>query len=190
MGMKGLEFTDHKKVPVLRDNDKVIVESATIINYVNDNYVHAPQSENSKEWTSWVDDTLVHYLPALIHPNFTTSWKNFGQIMETEQYPWYKAIFVRLGGSIVMPKVSKRLKAKHNISDESIEFLAAVDHWVEKGLNGQPFFGGEQADFVDCSVFGVLRSGEKLGVVDMAKTHNATFSEWYDSCSPIMSGQK
>ena len=30
-GMKELSFTDHKKVPVLKDDDKVITESATII---------------------------------------------------------------------------------------------------------------------------------------------------------------
>jgi len=179
MGMKELDFTDHKKVPVLKDGDKVIVESATIIDYVNDNYVHAEKSETSKEWTNWVDDTLVHYLTPLIHPNFTTSWKNFGHIMAAEQYPWF-----------VMPKVAKKLKNKHNIIDPKAEFLTAIDHWVNSGLNGQNFFGGEQADFVDCSVFGVLRSGEKLGVIDMAKAHNATFAKWYDSCSPIMSGQK
>ena len=190
MGMKGLEFTDHKKVPVLRDDDKVIVESATIIDYVNDNYVHADKAENSKQWTDWVDDTLVHYLPALIHPNFFTSWKNFGHIMDAEQYSWFKAIIVRLGGSVVMPKVSRKLKKKHNINDEKAEFLAAIDHWVDNGLNGKAFFGGEQADFVDCSVFGVLHSGDKLGVIALAKNHNPTFSQWYDSCSPIMSGQK
>ncbi|RVU83985.1 hypothetical protein EOL70_14350 [Leucothrix sargassi] len=189
MGMKELEFTDHKKVPVLKDGDKVIVESATIIDYVNDNYVHAPKAESSQEWTSWIDDTLVHYLPPLIHPNFLTSWKNFGQIMDAEQYPWYKAIIVRLGGSIVMPKVSKKLKTKHEIDDTNAEFLAAIDHWVTNGLEGKPYFGGDQPDFVDCSVFGVLRSGEKLGVVSAAKTHNSTFAQWYDNCSPIMSGQ-
>ena len=190
MGMKGLEFTDHKKVPVLTDGDKVIVESATIIDYVNDNYVHADKAESSQQWTSWVDDSLVHFLPPLIHPNFSTSWKNFGHIMEADQYPWYKAIFVRLGGSIVMPKVSKKLKTKHNITDEKAEFLVAIDHWVEQGLDGKNFFGGEQADFVDCSVFGVLRAGDQLGVVSMAKAHNPTFSQWYDRCAPIMSGQK
>jgi microsomal prostaglandin-E synthase 2 len=190
MGMKGLEFTDHKKVPVLTDGDKVIVESATIIDYVNDNYVHADKAESSQQWTSWVDDSLVHFLPPLIHPNFSTSWKNFGHIMEADQYPWYKAIFVRLGGSIVMPKVSKKLKTKHNIVDEKAEFLVAIDHWVEQGLDGKNFFGGEQADFVDCSVFGVLRAGDQLGVVSMAKAHNPTFSQWYDRCAPIMSGQK
>ena len=187
MGMKGLEFTDHKKVPVLRDGEKIIVESATIVDYINDHYAHAPKDTNSKTWTVWIDDTLVHYLTPLIHPNFTTSWRNFAQIMKTEQYPWYKAMFVRLGGSVVMPKISKRLKKKYGIQDAEAEFLDAINHWASNGLAGKAFYGGEKPDFVDCSVFGVLRSGDKLGVVEMAKKSNNDFATWYDRCYPIMS---
>ena len=189
IGMKGLEFTDHKKVPVLKDNDKVIIESATIVDYINDNYAHAPKDENSQVWTDWVDKTLVHYLPPIIHPNFKTSWTNFGQILKNEDVPWYKAIIVRLGGSVVMPKVSKRLKARHSIEDVEAEFLAAISHWSNDGLAGKPFYGGDKPDFVDCSVFGVLRSGDKLGVVKMARNSNADFAAWYDRCYPIMSKQ-
>ena len=189
MGMKELDFTDHKKVPVLKDGDQVIVESAAIVEHINANYAHAPKQADSKVWTDWIDDTLVHYLTPLIHPNFTTSWRNFGKIIEAEQYPWYKAIIVRFGGSVVMPKVAKRLQLKHQIKDPKTEFLSAIDHWVTEGLQGKSFFGGESADFVDCSVFGVLRSGDQLGIIAMAKAHNAEFAAWYDRCYPIMSGQ-
>lgn len=189
MGMKELDFTDHKKVPVLKDGDQVIVESAAIVEHINANYAHAPKQADSNVWTDWIDDTLVHYLTPLIHPNFTTSWRNFGKIIEAEQYPWYKAIIVRLGGSVVMPKVAKRLQLKHQIKDPKAEFLSAIDHWVTEGLQGKSFFGGESADFVDCSVFGVLRSGDQLGIIAMAKAHNAEFAAWYDRCYPIMSGQ-
>ena len=187
MGMKGLEFTDHKKVPVLRDNERIIVESATIVDYINDNYARAPKSPDSQQWTDWVDQTLVHYLPAMIHPNFRTSWQNFGEIMKAEQYPWYKAIVVRLGGSFVMPKVAKRLQKKHQIENVNVEFAAAINHWIDSGIAGKDFYGGDKPDFVDCSVFGVLRSGDKLGVVKTAKSINADFAAWYDRCYPIMS---
>ncbi|PWQ98166.1 glutathione S-transferase family protein [Leucothrix pacifica] len=187
MGMQELDFTDHAKVPVLKDDDKVIVESAAIVDYINEHYAQAPKSEDSKRWTDWVDETLVHYLPPLIHPNFTTSWKNFGAIMLADQYPAFKGFIVRLGGSIVMPKVAKRMKAKYDINDEKTEFLAAIDQWSDEGLTDKSFYGGDKPDFVDCSVFGVLRSGDQLGIVDMAKNHNSTFAAWYDRCYPIMS---
>lgn len=187
LGMRELEFTDHKKVPVLTDGDQVIVESANIVAHLNEKFIPTGNDDNDQQWTEWVDQTLVHYLPPLIHPRFVTSWRNFGAIMTADQYPWYKGWIVRLGGSLIMPKVAKKMKAKHNIIDERSEFLSAIDHWTLNGLNSKAFYGGDKPDYVDCSVFGVLRSSDQLGVIDMAKKHNADFAAWYDRCYPMMS---
>ncbi|RTZ64860.1 MAG: hypothetical protein DSZ29_05025 [Aquificaceae bacterium] len=188
-GTPELDFTDHKKVPVLKDDDKVIVESATIIEYINTHYTKLPVSDDAKKWTAWVDDTLVHYLPPLIHPNFRTSFRHFALIMQKGQFNWLKGSFVRLMGALVMPRVATKMKAKHNIQDVEKEFLQAIDHWVNNGLSGKTFFGSNKPDFVDCSVFGILRSGDQLGVIDLAKTHNADFGKWYDACYPLMNGE-
>ncbi len=181
-GMKELDFTDHKKVPVLRDGDKIITESATIVQYINDHYAHLPSNEGAEKWIDWIDDKLVHFLPPLIHPNFVTSFKNFSVIMRNSKSGFATKAIARLMGAIMMPKVAKKMKAKHNIQDPKSEFLAEIDHWVNNGLQGKNYFGGEQLDFVDCSVFGVLRSSHELGIIDMAKQHNAEFARWYDRC--------
>lgn len=188
--MPELEFTAHKKVPVLKDDDQVITESATIIEHINEHYTKLPISDDAKQWTTWIDDTLVHYLPPLIHPNFSTSYKNFAQIMHKDQFGWFKGKLIRLMGSLVMPRVATKMKLKHNITNVEQEFLAAIDHWVKEGLQGKTFFGDDKPDFVDCSVFGVLRSGDQLGVIALAKAHNADFGKWYDACYPLMNGDK
>ena len=187
-GTPELDFTDHKKVPVLTDDDKVIVESATIIEYINSHYTKLAVNDDAKIWTAWVDDTLVHYLPPLIHPNFRTSFRNFAFIMQKGQFNWFKGNFIRLMGSLVMPRVATKMKTKHNIQDVEKEFLQAIDHWVDNGLSGKAFFGNNKPDFVDCSVFGILRSGDQLGIINLAKTHNADFGKWYDACYPLMNG--
>jgi len=189
-GMKELDFTDHKKVPVLKDDDKVIVESATIIEYINTNYAKLPISEDDKTWTDWVDNKLVHYLPPLIHPNFSTSLKNFKSIILPGQFGWLKGKMVRFAGAIAMPKVARKMKEKHNIVNVEKEFLEAIDHWVDNGLKSKAFYGGDEPSFVDCSVFGVLRSGHKLGVVKRAKEHDKQFAIWYDKCYPLMSEER
>ena len=189
-GMKELDFTDHKKVPVLKDDDTVIVESAKIIEYVNERYAKLTVTDDDKVWTKWVDETLVHYLPALIHPDFKTSRENFKKIIQPGQFGFIKGIFVRFAGAIAMPKVARKMKAKHNIKDAKAEFLTQIDHWVDNGLKGQAFYGGDSPSFVDCSVFGVLRSGHTLGVVKPAKEHNRNFAIWYDKCYPLMSGDR
>jgi microsomal prostaglandin-E synthase 2 len=185
-GMPELAFTEHKKVPVIRDNDKVIAESATIIEHINTHYSKLPVDEHAKQWTAWVDNTLVHYLPPLIHPNVRTSYRNFAHILQKGQFGWFKGKLIRLMGSFVMPRVATKMKHKHNINEVEKEFLEAIDHWVSQGLSGKAFFGGHHPDFVDCSVFGVLRSGDQLGVIHLAKAHNQTFAQWYDACYPMM----
>ena len=117
LGLKELDFTDHNKVPVLKDDDEVITESATIIEYVNEHYAKFPVNENAKEWTDWIDNTLVHYITPLVHPNFSTSHKNFEHIIKTGQYGWLKTKFIRFVGAIAMPKVAKKLKTKYKIEN-------------------------------------------------------------------------
>jgi microsomal prostaglandin-E synthase 2 len=187
-GMKELEgITEHKKVPVIKDGDTVVVESATIIEYINENYAKLPVTDADKKWTVWVDNKLVHFLPALIHPNFKTSRENIKKITPTGGFKGFIIPFV---GAIVMPKVARRMKKKYNIEDPRREYLAEIDHWVKEGLNGNKFYGGDEASFVDCSVFGVLRSGHQLGTVKMAMSHNKDFALWYDRCYPLMTGER
>lgn len=183
-GMKELDFTDHKKVPVLRDDDKVIVESAAIIEYINENYAKLAITEDDKKWTDWLDNKLVHYLPPLIHPDFKTSRRNISKVSGISGL---KGFFVSMAGALIMPKVARKMKEKHNINNPKSEYLEGIDHWVNDGLQGKTFYGGDKPSFVDCSVFGVLSSGHELGTVKMAMDHNKDFALWYDKCYPLMS---
>ncbi|WP_299880224.1 glutathione S-transferase N-terminal domain-containing protein [uncultured Cocleimonas sp.] len=185
-GMKELSFTDHKKVPVLKDGDEVIVESATIIEHINNKYGKFAVTDDAKEWTDWIDNTLVHYLPPLIHPNFKTSLQNFQRIIKPGQFGWLKGKVVRFAGAMAMPKVARKMKDKYNIVDAEREFLDAIDHWSKNGLKGNDFFGGGKPDYVDCSVFGVLNSCHELGVVKRAMQHSKEFALWYNRCHPLM----
>ncbi len=194
-GMKELDFTDHKKVPVIKDvdadgNEKIIVESSKIIEYVNENYSKLAVNDEDKIWTDWVDNTLVHYLPALIHPNFETSRRNFKKIILPGQFGWLKGKFIRFAGAVAMPRVARKLMKKYDIKHPEEEFFDAIDHWVDKGLNNQSYYGGDTPNFVDCSVFGVLRSGHQLGVVKPAMRRRKEFAIWYDKCYPMMTGER
>ena len=188
-GMKELDFTDHGKVPVLKDDDQLIVESATIIDYLNENYSKFPIDEKTKEWTDWIDDTLVHYITPLVHSDFSTSRKNFKHIIPTGQYGFLTTKLMRFAGSIAMPIVAKKLQAKYNIDDPKTDFLEAIDHWLDNGLEGKVFFGGDHPNHVDCSVFGVLNSCHTLGPIAMAMQHNLSFPDWYNRCLTLMSSK-
>ncbi|MCK5725536.1 MAG: glutathione S-transferase N-terminal domain-containing protein [Thiotrichaceae bacterium] len=186
LGMKEIDFIDHKKVPILTDDDEVITESASIVEYINQHYCKLPKGEGATKWVLWIDNILVHYLPPLIHPNFLTSFSNFKIITKNTKMGFIKRKIAQFIGAIFMPKVSRKIMLKHNIVDVEKEFLQAIDKWVDSGLQGRQFFGGEKADFIDCSVFGVLYSSHALGPIDDAKKHNPTFAIWYDHCRKLM----
>ena len=174
-------------MPVLRDGDTVIVESAAIVEHLNQQHTQLPVSANAEQWTQWIDNKLVYYLPPLVHPNFRTSFRNFATVMSREPIAGIKGFIVRLGGALVMPRVARKMKAKHKINDALAEFSMAVDHWVTKGLAGDQFFGGEQPDQVDTSVFGVLHSVHGLDILEREQQRNAEFGRWYAACARTMS---
>ncbi len=185
-GMKELEFTDHKKVPVLKDDAEIVVESSAIVRYLNDKYAHLLPAPQDDAWQAWVDNTLVHYLPPLIHPNMGKSFKNLGLVMAGGNTGAVKGFFVRLVGAMVMPRVANKMKLKHSIQNPAAEFQTALAHWVDKGLAGNAFYGGEQPGLVDTSVFGVLRSAQGMGILEAAATSNPTFGSWYAACRSSM----
>lgn len=180
-GMKELDFTTHKKVPVLRDGEQVLVESAAIVVYLNEHYAHLPATDRDAEWSAWLDQTLVHYLPPLIHPEMGQSFKNLGLLMQGQPGSLVKRWFSRLAGAVVMPRVAKRMQQKHAIQQPEAEFHAALDHWVQAGLAGQAFFGGVQPGLLDTSVFGVLHSAAGMGILERASAHNPAFGRWYQA---------
>lgn len=185
-GMKELDFTDHKKVPVLKDDAEILVESGAIVRYLNHKYAHLPVNPQDEAWQAWVDNTLVHYLPPLIHPNIGKSFQNLGLVMTNGKDGAVKRFLVRLVGAMVMPRVANKMKLKHNIQNPAAEFQTALAHWVDNGLAGKDFYAGEQPGLVDTSVFGVLRSAQGMGILEAAAVTNPAFGRWYEACRGVM----
>lgn len=52
-------FTDYKKVPILRIDDQIIVNSSTIIQHVRQLVEKREETEEEEKWCQWVDETLV-----------------------------------------------------------------------------------------------------------------------------------
>lgn len=182
-GMPELDFTEHKKVPVLRANSKIILESEQIVLYLQAHYSQLPQpTQSDYDWLHWVDQTLVHYLPPLIHPNIRTSFKNFKHIMVANQFKPLKQWGVRIAGALVMPRVARKMQTKHKITEPLKEFEAALNHWVQQGLKGQHYYAGEQAGLVDAVVYGVLKSGANMPFWQGVLNNNPTLKAWYERC--------
>lgn len=189
MNQKELEPLGMKKVPVLVDGDKVMAESSDIIDHLAAQYVTQAGGETGAgdvpQWRGWVDDTLVHYLPPIIHGSFVTSWRTFGEVLKPSGYGFAKRQFVRMAGAVVMSRVAQKKARSRGIDDPAAGLRSAVDHWVSSGLADRPFHGGDAPDLADLAVFGVFRSTDGLAAVEMARSHNPDFADWYDRIKPL-----
>ena len=66
--------------------------------------------------------------------NKTRSLQYVGNFSSMERFA------AKYGGAAAMYMISKRLKKRHNITDERAALYDAAEHWV-KALNGRSFMG-------------------------------------------------
>ncbi|RVX17794.1 Prostaglandin E synthase 2 [Vitis vinifera] len=92
-------------------------------------------------------------------------------------FSFTEKLTVKYAGAAAMYFVSKKLKKRHNITDERAALYEAAETWVD-GLNGREFLGGSKPNLADLAVFGVLRPIRYLrSGRDMVE--NTRIGEWY-----------
>lgn len=118
-----------------------------------------------KDWRSWADDHLVH----LISPNVyrstsealdTFEW--FSNVGEWDKnFPIWERPLVYIGAA-AMYLISKRLKKRHNLSDDvRSDIYSACNKWTkELKQRNTKFMGGKKPNLADLAVFGILSSME------------------------------
>jgi microsomal prostaglandin-E synthase 2 len=180
MNSKELEPLGLKKVPVLVDGEKVVTESSVIMDYINEHYAHLSNDETVDAWREWVDNTLVHFIPPIIYKDFGTAWQTFGQVLKPSGFGVMKRTMIRFAGAMAMSKTSQKKARERGITDAPAGLTEAVAHWINDGLAGRIFHGGETPDLADLSVFGIFRSTDDLAAVSLAKASNPAFAKWYE----------
>lgn len=180
MNSKELEPLGLKKVPVLVDGEQVVTESSVIMDYVNDHFAHLSNDQTVPEWRQWVDDTLVHFIVPIIYKDFGTAWQTFGAVLKPAGFGAVKRTMIRFAGAMAMSRTSRKKALERGITDAPAALTEAVAHWVNDGLAGRTFHGGDAPDLADLSVFGVFRSTDGLAAVTLAKASNPAFAKWYD----------
>lgn len=128
--------------------------------------IHTYVYSNERKWRSWADSHLVH----LISPNVYQSWPEALETFEwfaktgewDDNFPrWERNLMVYVGAA-AMCAISKRLKKRHNLTDDvRFHMYNACDEWTNMlGAKQLKFHGGKVPDLADVSVFGVLSSME------------------------------
>ncbi|XP_020524397.1 prostaglandin E synthase 2 isoform X2 [Amborella trichopoda] len=183
LSKKQIKWSDYKKVPILTVDGEPLVGSSDIVDHLRKRiHPNTPVLEDyadseEKKWCRWVDDHLVHVLSPNIYRSTSEALESFDYITEHSNFTSTERWTVKYAGAAAMYLVSKRLKKRHNITDERAALYEAAETWVE-ALNGRDFLGGSKPNSADLAVFGVLRPIRYLrSGRDMIE--NTCIGEWY-----------
>ncbi|KAL4205187.1 hypothetical protein AMTRI_Chr01g113300 [Amborella trichopoda] len=180
---KEIKWSEYKKVPILVVDGEKLGDSSEIISKL---YQRISPKEDSTgierteedQWCRWVDHHLVHMLAPNIYRSPSESLESFDYITTTGNFTTFERWTAKYAGAAAMYFISKKLKKRHNITDERAALYDAVETWV-KGLNNRSFMGGDRPNLADLAVFGVLRPIRHLqSGHDMLA--NTSIGPWYD----------
>ncbi|WJX36054.1 prostaglandin-E synthase [Trifolium repens] len=102
------------------------------------------------------DNHLVHVLSPNIYRTVSEALESFDYITTKGNFSLYERLVAKYGGAAAMYFVSKKLKKRHNITDERAALNGAAEQWVD-ALKGRKFLGDLEPNLADLAVFGVLR---------------------------------
>ncbi|KAB1204048.1 Prostaglandin E synthase 2 [Morella rubra] len=156
---KEIKWSDYKKVPILKVDGEQMVDSSDIIDRLFQR-IHADNpvvdGDEVRKWRGWVDNHLVHVLSPNIYRTTSEALESFDYITTHGNFSFTERIIAKYTGAAAMYFVSKKLKKKHNITNERAALYEAAETWVD-ALKGRQFLGGLNPNLADLAVFGVLR---------------------------------
>ncbi|CAH1435441.1 unnamed protein product [Lactuca virosa] len=176
---KEIKWSDYKKVPILMVDGEQMVDSTDIIDKMFQR-MHpdsVSEDEETQKWRGWVDNHLVHVLSPNIYRSPSEALESFDYITSHGNFSFTERLVAKYAGAAAMYFVSKKLKKRHNISDERKALYEASETWVD-ALNGRQYLGGLEPNLGDLAVFGVLRPIRYLkSGKDMVE--NTRIGEWF-----------
>lgn len=119
-----------------------------------------------RKWRTWVDSHLVHLISPNVYRTSAEAFETFEWFAKAGEWDvhfpqWERNLMVYVG-AIAMWGISKRLKKRHDLSDDVRWHLyKACDEWTsEIAKKKTTFLGGKEPNLADLNVFGVLNSME------------------------------
>lgn len=196
--LKGeLKWSDYKKVPVVKMDDEVVVDSSAIISRLAAELDAAGGGKKAKtgrrapakptaaaleeeaKWRRWVDDKFVKVVTANIYRNWDESWRTFGYLTSETKWGWGTREVARVSGALLMWQIGQRMPTKYGITGDLRQALYdACNEFVDAVGPGRAFMGGSAPNLADLAVFGVMQAVHRMGAFDDMLQHSR-IAPWY-----------
>ena len=191
-----------KAVPVVTVDHLVLHDSSPIISAFDDLFTHythkaasthppstpspspsTPTRADETRWREWVDRSLIYLTAPNLYTSLPASLQAMDYIMAQTSLPLSQRLASKYVGGPMMYLVTEyKLKKKRGVTDARGQLFGACKEFVDEGVAGRWYRGGEKPDLSDLAVFGVVRAmmgfpvGEELM---QAKNVGEGFVQWY-----------
>ncbi len=88
------------------------------------------------------------------------------------------------------PQAQGKIKKKYGIDDERAALRAALAHWLDEGVGGKAFAGGEAPHFGDVCVYGALKSIDRTAAHKEIMSETAELAQWYQRMADAVGPSK
>ncbi len=175
-----------RKVPVLETNGETIVDSTEILAYLDASFPgkvsFTPENEAARklsvEIEEWVDTELTFALPTVIYGTWAEAVKAAQVTARSSNFGFVQNLGVRVGGSLIMHQVSKRLLKKRGKSDAHRwvkDDMAQVETW----LGDKDFLTGDHLSLADVAMHGAMKCVRDFPIfAEMMQSRR--LEAWYD----------
>ena len=150
---------------------------------------------DEKKWRRWADKVLVHILSPNVYRTPSEALQAFRWFSDVghweENFHWLERIAVIYVGAAAMYLIGKRLKKRHNLSDDVRRDLYHECNVFAKEVNrrGTPFLGGERPNLADLAVYGVLSSIEGCDAFQDLLV-NSKIGTWFKRTQSAVKGRE
>jgi microsomal prostaglandin-E synthase 2 len=162
-GLPALPPGAPRKVPVLVVGERVVFDSTSILQFLDEAYPHtlvfrpepAALRARADEIEAWVDAELIPALPTVLYGTLREAGKAAALIARTSEFGIGKGLGVQLAGPLIMHLVAKRILKKSGRRDGHAWVNENLDQ-VERWLGEQPYLCGQELTLADVAVSGAL----------------------------------
>lgn len=113
-----------------------------------------------RKWREWVDDHFIHLISPNIYRSLTESFQTFEWFSHYGEWDVHFSTWSRLlakyVGAFVMWMVAKRLKRRHNITDERKALTDAFNDWMNAIGPNRKYMGGDAPNLADLAMYGAM----------------------------------
>ncbi|MCW9039677.1 MAG: glutathione S-transferase family protein [Rhodospirillales bacterium] len=175
----GIADGNQKTIPVIEDGGKVVGDSWTIAEYLEDTYADRPSLFGGDAGRSmshfingWVDATINAGLAPLIIHDIQTRLdpKDQGYFRESREKRFRKPLEEVQGGR-----------------DDNLAAFRRSLYPLRKMLDGQPFIGGESPLYPDYAAFGGFQWARTISDYRVLEEDDPVYA-WFERCLDLFDG--